>query len=101
VNYGKDQKTMQSEASLTLRHTPAIHNVRAQELGSTSANMGHHAAGGYCQMAYAGELRVCDSGLEFRISDPSNPVDKGPGASFIGRHRYRWRRAVASCGDHL
>src|SRR5260370_41751919 len=38
-------------------------------------------------MAYAGEIEVpVTSGLGmFDISDPSNPVDRGPAASFIGR----------------
>jgi len=90
VNYGKDQN---NNAIPKLPLTPSPYTLKfttfgPQELGSTSSQyevITRPVVIG--QMAYAGEfLGSVISGLGmFDISDPSNPVDKGPGASFIGR----------------
>ncbi len=90
VNVGKDQS---GNSIPQLPLTPSPYTLKfttfgPQELGSTSSQyqvITRPVVIG--QMAYAGEFEgVVTSGLGmFDISDPSNPVDKGPGASFIGR----------------
>jgi hypothetical protein len=90
VNVGKDQN---GNAIPQLPLTPSPYTLQfttfgPQQLGGTSSQyevITRPVVIG--QMAYAGEFEgSVTSGLGmFDISDPSNPVDKGPGASFIGR----------------